>query len=68
MESLSDRELGVFRLIGAGKSTRDIADHLNLSVKTVESYRENIKNKLGIDTATELIQQATLWVRDSSEG
>jgi DNA-binding NarL/FixJ family response regulator len=67
METLTDRELAVFRLIGTGSSTRDIAKHLNLSVKTVESYRENIKNKLGIDSATELIQRATLWVHDPSD-
>ncbi len=68
METLTDRELAVFRLVGNGISTRNIADQLNLSVKTVESYRENIKNKLGISSATELIQRATLWVRDSSDG
>jgi DNA-binding NarL/FixJ family response regulator len=68
IETLTDRELAVFRLVGKGQSTRDIAEHLHLSVKTIESYRENIKEKLGLSSATELIQQATLWVRDSSDG
>jgi DNA-binding NarL/FixJ family response regulator len=68
IETLTDRELAVFRLVGSGRSTRDIAEQLHLSVKTVESYRENIKEKLGIGSATELIQQATLWVRNSSNG
>jgi DNA-binding NarL/FixJ family response regulator len=68
IEQLSDRELAVFRLIGSGLSTRDIADQLNLSVKTVESYRENIKSKLELTSATELVQRATLWLRDTTGG
>jgi len=63
IESLSDRELEVFRLIGRGRSTKEIADDLRLSVKTVEAYRAHIKEKLRIASAAELIQQATLWVQ-----
>jgi DNA-binding NarL/FixJ family response regulator len=65
LERLTDRELAVFRLIGTGLGTRQIAEQLNLSVKTVESYRESIKDKLDIPTGTELIRQATLWVHDT---
>jgi DNA-binding NarL/FixJ family response regulator len=63
VETLSDRELEVFRLIGRGRSTKEIADELHLSIKTVESYRAHIKDKLQIATAAELIQQATLWIQ-----
>jgi DNA-binding NarL/FixJ family response regulator len=64
VESLSDRELTVFELIGKGLSTRAIAEALGRSVKTIDSYRENIKVKLDLSSATELIQRATLWVAD----
>ncbi len=62
VHSLSDRELQVFRLIGQGWSTREIADTLILSVKTVESHREHIKHKLDIKSASKLVQRATQWV------
>jgi len=62
LESLSDRELQIFRQIGLALTTRQIAEKLNRSIKTVESHREHIKQKLGIGTANELIQWATLWV------
>jgi DNA-binding NarL/FixJ family response regulator len=55
---LSDRELEVFELIGKGKTTREIAGVLNLSIKTVDSHRMHIKEKLGITTATELVRHA----------
>lgn len=58
INSLSDRELEVFRLIGLGNATRQIAEELCLSVKTIESYREQIKKKMGLKNATELVQQA----------
>jgi DNA-binding NarL/FixJ family response regulator len=58
---LSDRELQVFQLISASYSTREIAEQLNLSVKTVESHRENIKSKLNLDNAAELQQFAQAW-------
>lgn len=63
LQKLSDRELHVFRLIGSEMSTRQIADNLHLSVKTIESHRENIKNKLGLHCASELAQAAARWVR-----
>lgn len=58
IESLSDRELTVFELIGQGLSTRQIAEKLFLSVKTIETYREHIKAKLNIRTSTELVRHA----------
>ncbi len=58
---LSNRELQVFNLIGQGLSTREIADKLNLSVKTIESHRLTIKEKLNIDSATQLVRYAVRW-------
>jgi DNA-binding NarL/FixJ family response regulator len=66
LETLSDRELEVFQLIGDGASTRRIAEMLKLSVKTIESHRENIKRKLNLQDATELVQAAVTWMHDSS--
>ncbi len=63
VENLSDRELEVFQLIGHWKGTRQIADELHLSVKTIEYYREQVKKKLGLGNATELTQAATAWVQ-----
>ena len=62
VDRLSDRELEVFEYIGHGMGTRQIAGKLHLSVKTVESHRANIKKKLKIDSATELLQHAIQWV------
>lgn len=59
---LSDRELEVFELTGEGLGTREMAERLHLSVKTVESYRVRIKDKLNLKTAIELIQHAVQWV------
>ncbi|HEY6948177.1 MAG TPA: response regulator transcription factor [Gemmatimonadales bacterium] len=59
--SLSDRELEVFRLIGEGHATRQIAEELHLSVKTVESYQAHIKEKLGLSSARALVQRAIEW-------
>jgi len=58
---LTDRELEVFRLIGGGHSTRQIAEELRLSVKTVESYQAHIKEKLSLRSARELMQHAIQW-------
>lgn len=58
---LTDRELEVFRLIGEGHGTRQIAEELHLSVKTVESYQAHIKDKLSIKNARELVQRAIQW-------
>jgi len=66
LEVLSDRELEVFELTGRGIGTRDIAERLHLSVKTVESYRARIKKKLNLDSATELMQHAVQWVESES--
>ncbi|MDR3700275.1 MAG: response regulator transcription factor [Candidatus Sulfopaludibacter sp.] len=62
MEALSDRELTVFRLIGEGRGTREIADDLHVSVKTVESYQAHIKEKLSLSNGRELVQHAIRWV------
>jgi DNA-binding NarL/FixJ family response regulator len=59
--ALSDRELEVFRLIGQGQATREIADTLHLSVKTVETYQTHIKEKLSLRNARELVQHAIEW-------
>ena len=58
---LSDRELEVFRLIGDGHGTRQIAEELHLSIKTVESYQAHIKEKLSLRSARELMQHAIQW-------
>jgi len=62
VDRLSDRELQVFRLIGEGLASQEIADELNLSVKTIETYRAHIKEKLGLEDARKLVQSAIRWV------
>jgi DNA-binding NarL/FixJ family response regulator len=62
VESLSDRELEVFHLIGKGHGTRQISERLHLSVKTIETYRAHIKEKLNLADAAELLQYAIQWV------
>lgn len=62
VRKLSDREFEVFQLIGQGVGTRAIADQLHLSVKTVEVHRANIKEKLDLKTATDLVRYAVRWV------
>lgn len=66
LEELSDRELEVFQLIGQGAGTRRIAEMLRLSIKTIESYRENIKRKLKLQDAAELAQYAVSWHQSES--
>jgi DNA-binding NarL/FixJ family response regulator len=61
LDALSDRELEVFDRIGRGLATREIAEQLNLSVKTVETHRERIKTKLDIRSGPELICHAVRW-------
>ena len=61
ISSLSDRELEVFCLIGEGRATREIAEKLHLSVKTVETYQAHIKEKLSLRSGRELIQHAIQW-------
>jgi DNA-binding NarL/FixJ family response regulator len=63
VNGLSDRELEVFQLIGQWKKTKDIAQALHLSIKTIEYYREQIKKKLDLNSAAELTQHATAWVQ-----
>ncbi len=62
IDRLTDRELEVVQLIGRGLSTREIADSLNLSVKTIESHRAHVKEKLNLRNATELVQFSVQWV------
>ncbi len=64
IERLTDRELEVFQLIGRGHNTRRIAEELHLGVKTVESYRARIKEKLKLQDGTELLQHAIQWVHN----
>jgi DNA-binding NarL/FixJ family response regulator len=61
ISSLSDRELEVFRLIGFGHGTREIADELHLSIKTIESYQAHIKEKLALRTSRAMMQRAIEW-------
>lgn len=68
VERLSDRELEVLKLIGQGFRTGQIADSLSLSVKTIETYRENIKQKLSLRDATELVRFAIEWVHSDIKG
>ncbi len=65
---LSDRELQILDLIGSAKSSREIADALIISIKTVESHRANIKQKLCLQTAQELTRAAVCWVENRRTG
>jgi len=67
-DRLSDRELEVFSLLGRGNGTRQIADKLHLSVKTIDTYRSHIKEKLNIESAAELQHHAFLWVSSKDQG
>jgi DNA-binding NarL/FixJ family response regulator len=66
LEHLTDREFEVFHLIGSGKTTREIAAHLHLSIKTVEVHRANIKRKLKLQSGAELVCDAIRWVQVQS--
>lgn len=66
LERLSDREIEVLRLIGQWKGTRQIAGELNLSIKTIEYYREQIKKKLNLKDASELVRFAIYWVQEDT--
>jgi len=68
VKTLSDRELEVFQLIGQWKKTKDIADELHLSIKTIEYYREQIKRKLNLNSASDLTHYATSWVQRETPG
>jgi len=65
MQRLSNRELEVFELIGRGMTTGKIADHLKLSIKTIETHRENIKKKLQLDSGQELTRRAMHWYMEN---
>src|SRR5580658_8678647 len=67
VEELSDRELEVFNLIGQGHGTRPIAEKLHLSIKTIESHRAHIKEKLNLQNASELVHHAIQWVQSERE-
>lgn len=68
IQQLSDREFEVFQLIGQGQGTREIAAHLHLSAKTVEVHRLNIKRKLKLKTATDLVRHAVRWLEAEKSG
>lgn len=67
IDPLSDRELEVFLLIGQGYGTRQIAEKLYLSVKTIETYRAHIKEKLNLASSAELLQYAIKWVKSQGK-
>lgn len=64
IDTLSDREMEVFQLIGNGYSTRQIAQKLNLSSKTIDSYREHLKLKLNLESGADLVRHAIQWARN----
>jgi DNA-binding NarL/FixJ family response regulator len=64
VDRLSDRELEVIQAIGHGKATREIAKELSVSVKTIESHRAHIKDKLGLKNASELVKFCVQWVEN----
>lgn len=65
LDALADRELEVFRLIGQGVKTAEIAERLHLSIKTVETYRDRIRQKLDLSDGTELAHYATQWLLEN---
>jgi DNA-binding NarL/FixJ family response regulator len=64
LEKLSNRELEVFEMIGSGLSTKEIAEKIHLSVKTIETYRDNLKKKLNLDSGNELLRYAIQWMSE----
>jgi DNA-binding NarL/FixJ family response regulator len=65
VDRLSDRELFVFERLGYGRSTRQIAEELHLDMRTIETYRARIKEKLNLQDANELLQYAIRWMQSS---
>ena len=65
IETLSEREFMVLRMIGEGRSTGEIAEMMHLSVRTISTYRERIKEKLRLKNASELVRYALHWVDDN---
>jgi DNA-binding NarL/FixJ family response regulator len=68
VDRLSDRELEVFRLLGEGFGTREVAGKLGISIRTIDAHRAHIKEKLGLRDATELVHQAVRWVETGQIG
>lgn len=68
ISALSDRELRVFELIGQGHGTRQIADELHLDMRTIETYRSRIKEKLNLKDANELLQFSIRWIQTGGAG
>jgi DNA-binding NarL/FixJ family response regulator len=68
IETLSDRELEVFRMLGQGKGIRQIAEELELSIATINSFRTRIKEKMNLKTSTEVMLHAIQWVREGTTG
>jgi DNA-binding NarL/FixJ family response regulator len=68
IDRLSNRELQILHMIGRGLSTRQAAETLNLSVKTVESHRQRIKRKLNLSTGSQLVQYAVNWFSGRESG
>lgn len=66
IERLTDRELEIFQMIGNGRTTRQIAEALKLDIKTVETYRTRMKEKLHVESAAELLQHAIQWAQTDS--
>jgi len=67
LDQLTGRELEVFRYIGEGMSTREIASRMKLSIKTIGTYRERIKEKLNLKHYTELVKVAVYWLQKTSK-
>jgi DNA-binding NarL/FixJ family response regulator len=67
VEQLSDRELEVFELFGDGRGTRQIAESLGVSIKTVQAYCARIKEKLNLASATELVREAVRWRENANK-
>ncbi len=68
LDGLSDREMEVYRFIGQGFGTNEIAQKLNLSIKTIGSYRERIKEKLGLKSGHDLVCNAIRWIENEQPG
>ena len=68
VDQLSDRELEVLELLGKGENTRSVASQLNLSVKTIETHRAHVKEKLGFKDSSEMIRFAVEWVAQREMG
>lgn len=62
LKRITDRELEIFQLIGRGLSSKEIANQLNISIKTIGTYRERIKEKLNLKNSSELVRYAVIWV------